>query len=575
MSQIKKVYAFIFLTLIGFTSCSDETTYIDQQSIGRALVLEEDSRVLTSGIVKESSGVLPVYFEHEDYDESGIGKNGKSILKTSLKNSKATSSVSASNASSDFHLNLVGQVSSPSFDASSNLTATHIDYQDQFAYVSYNAIGEVFAGAVDVINLSDPSSPVLVSRMYMYDRDANVVLYDNGYLYVLGGVDIRTVLEATDSAFIAKIGVSDGIIDLNDIEYFYQQGNTATGIIKMNNAYFVSSGVDGVIAKYDSGSFSKSKEITYNDLRWVAASDGKLAVLDGSAGVSIMDDELNVISQISTKTDLVDGAKRTIALTESQLTVSEGAEGAGIYNLDTGLLEERLPILIDPENSIASDRVTNAVDVSGSVSLMANGGAGLAIRVKNEIIDLMGVVELRGSINYVVSHDDYIFAASGTSGLQIINKIRTQESLVIPEGNYLIRARHSGRVIGLTSLSTADGVNITQESIDGQGDNEQWNLEILDSGAYVIRSLFSNKVAQKSETSGTANNVLQSEYEDDISQQWAIEPAATEGYFYIRNLSDNQYMDVFGRRTSAGTNIITWPFHGRNNQQWQFDSLDN
>jgi hypothetical protein len=288
-----------------------------------------------------------------------------------------------------------------------------------------------------------------------------------------------------------------------------------------------------------------------------------------------LDGELNIISNISTNTNLVEDAKRTIAIIDGKLIVAEGAEGAGVYNLDTGTLEERLTILVDPENISPSDKVTNAVSVNGSSTLLANGGAGLAIKVKNDLLDLMGVVELNGSINYVISDGDYIFAASGNSGLQIINKIRTDESKVIPEGNYLIRARHSGRVIGLSSLSTANGTNITQESSNGQGSNEQWNLEILDSGAYVIRSLYSDKVAQKSETSGTANNVLQSEYVADISQQWAIEPAVDEGYFYIRNLSDNQYMDVFGRRTSAGTNIITWPFHGRNNQQWQLELIED
>jgi hypothetical protein len=63
---------------------------------------------------------------------------------------------------------------------------------------------------------------------------------------------------------------------------------------------------------------------------------------------------------------------------------------------------------------------------------MANGGAGLAIKVTNDIVDLMGVVELNGSINYVVSDGDYIFAASGRSGLQIINKIRANQSFEDP-----------------------------------------------------------------------------------------------------------------------------------------------
>lgn len=575
MSQIKKVYVVIFLALIYCTGCSDETTVYDLQEQGKALLLEKSNTILKNSIEPEANGILPIYFEHEDYDESEIGKNSNFSLKTSLENITLSARSSAANASSDFHLNLVGQVSSPSFEGSSNLTATHVDYQDQFAYVSYNTIGETYAGAVDIIDLSNPLSPVLVSRMYMYDRDANVILYDNGYVYVLGSVNAEKVLEATGESFIAKIGVQDGSIDLDNLSYYYQTGNTATGITKMGNSFYVSSGVDGVIAKYDGNTFLKSNEVSFADLRSVTSENGKLAVLDGTTGVTIMDGDLNILSNISTSAGLVEDAKRTIAIMDNKLIVAEGAQGAGVYDIETGTLEERLSILIDPENISPSDKVTNAVSVNGNATLLANGGAGLAIKVKNELIDLMGVVELNGSINYVISDGDYIFAASGNSGLQIISKIRTDESTVIPEGNYLIKARHSGRVIGLSSLSTANGVNITQESLDGQGDNEQWNLEILDSGAYVIRSLYSNKAAQKSDTNGTANNVLQSEYVGDISQQWAIEPAATEGYFYIRNLSDNQYMDVFGRRTSAGTNIITWPFHGRNNQQWELVPLDD
>lgn len=546
---MKKVYLAIFSTLIFITSCSDETTHFDQQSLGRALVLEESNSILRDGISDNNNGILDIYFEHEI-----SSKNGSMFL----------------NTTSDFHLNLVGQVSSPNFEGSSNLSATHVDYQDQFAYVSYNTLGETFAGAVDIIDLSDPVSPVLASRMYMYDRDANVILYDNGYLYVLGGVDAEKVLEATGESFIAKIGVSNGIIDLNDVNYFYQQGNTATGITKMQNSYYVSSGIDGSIAQYDGNSFLKSNEVTFDDLRSVTSGNGKLAILDGSTGVTIMDGELNELSQITTSSNFVEDAKRTLAMTDSQVIVAEGAQGAGVYNINTGALEEYLPILIDPENIAASDKVTNAVSINGNATLLANGGAGLAIKVKNELVDLMGVVELNGSINYVISDGDYIFAASGNSGLQIINKIRTQESLVVPEGDYIIRARHSGRAMAISSLSSSNGANIVQLSTAGQAENEQWNLEILDSGAYIIRSNYSNKVPQKS---NPGYNVEQWEYEGTSRQQWAIEPAAEEGYFYIRNLIDNRYLDVSGVSTRSGGTIITWPFHGNANQQWLLEKL--
>ncbi|GMN04754.1 hypothetical protein MTsPCn5_01420 [Croceitalea sp. MTPC5] len=567
---MKNYYVIAVVVVLLAIGCSDETTVFDLQSQGKALILEENNTTLLNSVSMESNGILEIYFEHEEYDNEIIEKNRFYGLNRSGVERASKNNTSTSNASSDFHLNLVGQVQSPSFDGNTNLGATHIDVDGNFAYVSYNTVGEVYAGAVDVIDLSDPLVPVLTSRMYLYDRDANVVLHDNGYLYVIGGVNTERVLEATGESFIAKIGVNNGSIDLNDINYVYQEGQTATGITRLGNSFYVSSGVEGVIAKYDADSFVKTNEVAYDDLRWVASSNNKIAVLDGGAGVRILDTDLNEVSQIGTRTDFVAGAKRTIAISDNKLIVAEGNNGAAIFDLDTATLEERLPILIDPDNVIAADKVTNAVDVEGNVTLLANGGAGLAIRVKNDIIDLMGVVELNGSINYVATDGDFIFAASGTRGLQIINKIRTQESLVIPEGNYIIRARNSGRAMGLSSLSTDDGINIDQRTRTGDTENEEWHLEVLDSGAYVLTSNFSNKAVASRNT-----NVEQWQFGSEADQQWVIEPGAQEGYFYLRNLGDNRYLDVFGRRNSFGTTIITWPFHGRTNQQWSFERLED
>jgi len=546
---MKKIYYIIFSVFV-FVGCSDETTFFNEEGSRIDLSLEKSTTVLDNGISSNENGILGVYFEHEI-----SGKNG----------------AITSEAINDFHLNLVGQVSRPSFDQNSNLTATHVDYQDDFAYVSYNTIGESFAGAVDVINLSNPTEPVLVSRMYMNFRDANIIMYDSGYIYVLGSVDTEIVFEATGPSFIAKIGVNNGVIDLDNVNYFYQDGNTATGITKMDNAFYVSSGINGSIAKYDSSTFTKSIEFPFNDLRSVASENGRIAVLNTTTGVTIMDGDLNVLTEIATSTSFVEDAKRTIAMTSNQLIVPEGEQGAGVYNLDTGMLEERLPILIDPDNIASSDRVTNAVAINGDATLLANGGAGLALRVSNDIIDLMGVVELKGSINYVVSNDDYIFAASGTSGLQIINKIRSDESFVVQEGTYAIRSRRSTRLLALASSSTNDGVDIRQQNRNGLGETERWRIEALASGAYVITNDFSNSVAQKADNNF---NVEQGQYVGSPSQQWAIEPAAQEGYFYIRNLVNNEYMDVFRNRTAAGTTIITWPFHGNSNQQWTFELIE-
>ena len=61
---------------------------------------------------------------------------------------------------------------------------------------------------------------------------------------------------------------------------------------------------------------------------------------------------------------------------------------------------------------------------------MAKGGAGLSLAEKDvSDASTVGIIELEGSINYVVSRGDYAFAASGLSGLQIIKLNRASESL--------------------------------------------------------------------------------------------------------------------------------------------------
>ena len=91
---------------------------------------------------------------------------------------------------------------------------------------------------------------------------------------------------------------------------------------------------------------------------------------------------------------------------------------------------EYVPILINPEGVDSGDVVTNAVVTNEDILLMANGGAGLCLSEdQGDNTDLVGIIELKGSINYVESKGDYIFAASGKSGLQIVKLNRPDEGL--------------------------------------------------------------------------------------------------------------------------------------------------
>ncbi|MGB3151200.1 MAG: hypothetical protein WBB27_11100, partial [Maribacter sp.] len=199
-----------------------------------------------------------------------------------------------------------------------------------------------------------------------------------------------------------------------------------------DNQVIVTSGQEGFVTIYNKSDLTISNEAPFMDLRSVAVKDNSIAVLDAGRGVSILDQNLNNVMDIAIDSDFGVNTKRTLDFNGENIVVAEGSKGAGVYNASTGSFVEYVPILLSPDNVDGADVVTNAVASNEDVLLMANGGAGLCLseEQQNQNTDLVGIIELEGSINYVASKGDYIFAASGKEGLQIIKLNRPNESLV-------------------------------------------------------------------------------------------------------------------------------------------------
>ena len=85
------------------------------------------------------------------------------------------------------------------------------------------------------------------------------------------------------------------------------------------------------------------------------------------------------------------------------------------------------PVLENPD-----DKTTNAVGLNQNVILMANGGAGLCLSevLPDGSFGVVGILELEGSMNFLATKGDYIIAASGKEGVQIIKFNRPSASLV-------------------------------------------------------------------------------------------------------------------------------------------------
>ncbi|MCJ7467104.1 MAG: hypothetical protein MUO53_10470 [Maribacter sp.] len=391
-------------------SCSDQTTlYIDEQ---QANIFQDNNAINLKGSVSfENSGVLDITL-----DQTITGKQAAKL---------------GDEPAGNYPMTLIAQVSPPIYAGVTNLTASHVSIDGNFAFVSYNVAGEDYFGGIDVIDVSDPTDPRVTSRVVYLNADINSLQFANGYVYAVGGMDATASFTALSNSFITKIPVFNGIMATEaGVIYGYQPGDNATDVHIEGNEAFVTSGKNGTITIYDTKDLTVKKESAFTDLRSLAFDNNKVALLDASLGIRVLDNNLNAKKEIAINSDFGNYTKRSIDFIGDKIVVAEGPKGAGVYSYASGSLLQYIPILIDPNKAPTGDMVTNAVAINNDMVMMANGGAGLSISDdQGNTTKPYGVIQLDGSINYVQTRGDYAFAASGQQGLQIIKLNRLSLSL--------------------------------------------------------------------------------------------------------------------------------------------------
>ena len=438
---------FVFTLLI---SCSDQTQVFQDPVTSMDLVTNEVQ--LQSSVHFEKSGVLQLY-NWED---------------PAQKNDQA----------GDYPLTLVAQVQPPAYNGVQQMTATHVDIHEDLIYVSYNTPEATYQGAIDIINIANPENPVVQSRVYFTNADLSALAFHNGYVYAVGGVDSELSEMAPTNSFVARLAIVNGRFSLSSgVEFGFQEGFVATDIGIDAQGVWVSSGQDGSLTRYNTD-LDVLDEEAFQDLRSLALKEGQIATLDGSYGIRVLNSALETQLEIPIDLNFGLAEKRSISFSEGQLALAEGQNGSSLYNLNTGLQEATMAIPINPDGVENSDQVTNAAALNQELWLMANGGAGLALIDRERNNRFLGVVELEGSINYVASQGDYIFAASGKEGLQIIKLNRTL--------NFDSLCAQATEYIGSSNMSIPQG---TQAAYRGSKSLRSMtvNGDLLICGNYTVR----------------------------------------------------------------------------------------
>ena len=137
---------------------------------------------------------------------------------------------------------------------------------------------------------------------------------------------------------------------------------------------------------------------------------------------------------------------------------------------------------------------------------------------------------------------------------------------------YRLTARHSGKVMGLSSNSTADGITLVQNPW-ANVTNQVFRIKPVDATYYQLFNGLSGK-AVTVQNASTANlaAIIQSTNQVLANQQFQFR-LNTEGYYALIAKHSARAIDVTGDNTADNTPLIQWRDNGGTNQQWTVASV--
>jgi hypothetical protein len=338
--------------------------------------------------------------------------------KKTMKSSKGT-------LSSSVTIQLIARLSPPEYNGEV-LQASHVRIVDHYAYVTYNTQGPRYLGGVDIVDISSPYNPELVSSVIFINQETNKGK-DISSLDVRFSPPAKNILwitgadETSDSAFTERFELnSSNQFESGQSVNFSLKGYVGTDVRYFNDKVYVTSGTGGGLTILD----NQMKEVSFLNIenaRSVDVNKDFEISLGGNPGhlynPGIWDKE------IGGSTD--PEAKSILRLFNKFALVALGEEGLKSYDVSSmpSTFISALPGPVVPEGGLPGDYVTNGVSVSDNGWVyVANGAGGLDIARIDAVGKLtwLGNINLGASVNFVESNSNYVFVARGVLGLKIL-----------------------------------------------------------------------------------------------------------------------------------------------------------
>ncbi|MGX4653551.1 ThuA domain-containing protein [Micromonospora sp. SCSIO 07396] len=173
----------------------------------------------------------------------------------------------------------------------------------------------------------------------------------------------------------------------------------------------------------------------------------------------------------------------------------------------------------------------------------------------------------KGSTNNWFDLDSHTFGGAG------VGVPGTGTGTGVAGKTWTLTALHSGKLMDVSGVSTADGAQLTQWAATG-GNNQKWQAVDAGNGAVYLKAVHSNKCAEVIGGSTTAGAFLQQATCTNGNQQkFTATATTTAGVYTVRNVQSGLCLDVNGAATTDGARLLQWTCHGASNQQWRFTQV--
>ncbi|SHH62196.1 Pectate trisaccharide-lyase precursor [Vibrio aerogenes CECT 7868] len=158
-------------------------------------------------------------------------------------------------------------------------------------------------------------------------------------------------------------------------------------------------------------------------------------------------------------------------------------------------------------------------------------------------------------------------------GMLLLGVIGQVWAADLPEGRYVIYAKHSGRAFDITAGSKENGAKLQQWGYSGSK-WQQFDLMYEGDGYYSLRSANSGKALDvKAHSTASGADIIQYTFRGNDNQLWKLNDRGN-GYYTIISKHSGKAMDVWGRSTKSGAAIRQGTLTNKDNQLFRFESVD-